>query len=319
MIDLIIPVYKNLKGLRRTLDSINYSVFKVTIVEDGTNEVHGLPHNIKVFKLKKNVGPGQARQYGIDNTFNDYIMFIDAGDVFLSKDIQKSIESIINLNPQENIFSWLYYYKDELTSHIDNRLHGKIYKRKFLHKYDIVFSQAGSYLDEDIGFNRTCRIISNYIHKPFYCIDRPVIQWMTEEDSITQKDNNRSLYEKQSSALSINSMHCISCCRKNNIPENYIRAEINEIAGALYYWFIRTAAERPEYLNEAWKGARLFYTRYEKEIDISTIFVGSARLKKCLQYRDKINFRINIIRFARDILIFKEVPPYYLTKSKIMI
>ena len=41
----------------------------------------------------------------------------------------------------------------------DNRLHGKIYSRKFLNEHDITFCFESSYMNEDIGFDRTCRII----------------------------------------------------------------------------------------------------------------------------------------------------------------
>ena len=39
MIDLIIPVYKNNEGLKKTIQSINLDIFHVVVVEDGSNEV----------------------------------------------------------------------------------------------------------------------------------------------------------------------------------------------------------------------------------------------------------------------------------------
>lgn len=53
------------------------------------------------------------------------------------------------------------------------------------------------------------------------------------------------MYRDQTRALSYASLHTINICRRNNIE---ITEEINYIAVALYYWFIRTAAEHPEYL-----------------------------------------------------------------------
>jgi glycosyltransferase involved in cell wall biosynthesis len=38
MIDLIIPYYNNPEGLIQTLNSINTNVFKITIVDDGSND-----------------------------------------------------------------------------------------------------------------------------------------------------------------------------------------------------------------------------------------------------------------------------------------
>lgn len=93
MIDLIIPYYKNIAGLTATLLSINYDVFQVTIVDDGSNSAFDLANtfNCKLIWLEENHGPGYARQVGIDYTKNDFIMFIDAGDIFISKEVQNEI------------------------------------------------------------------------------------------------------------------------------------------------------------------------------------------------------------------------------------
>ena len=116
-----------------------------------------------------NSGPGFARQYGINKTSNPYIMFIDTGDVILLGEQQKILQTIEE-NPNVDVFAWLYYYKDELTKHSDNRMHGKVYKREFLDKYGITFCAESSYMDEDVGFNRTCRLLTD-----FYYIDEPII------------------------------------------------------------------------------------------------------------------------------------------------
>lgn len=311
MIDLIIPVYKNVKGLMRSLESVNFKVFQVTVIEDGSKEIHKLPYPVKIIRLKNNVGPGQARQEGIRATSNPYIMFLDAGDVFLSKEIQEEMAQIIAKNPKVNVFFWKYLYNLLPTDFLDNRLHGKVYKRAFLKQYNIHFSKAGSYLDEDIGFNRICRIVSKAIKVPIYYLDTPIIEWIRDDNSITQKDKRVSLYRDQTRGLSINTIHCINICRDNNLNEYLIQHEINEIAIALYYWFIRTAAERPEYMRDAWKGARIFYKRYGKNIQPNIVILGSHQLVKCLRYRDKIKFTINFTRFINDMLKHDEMPSWY--------
>ena len=88
-------------------------------------------------------------------------MFIDTGDVFISQEIQTEITHAIYEDPNINIFSFPYYHNDKLTKETDNRLHGKVYKRKFIEKYDISFCADSSYLNEDIGFNRTCRYLTD--------------------------------------------------------------------------------------------------------------------------------------------------------------
>ena len=64
-------------------------------------------------------------------------------------------------------------------------MHGKLYSRAFLDKYWITFSAAGSYMDEDVGFNCTCRIILRELGEPWVLKKTPLIEWVREEDSIT--------------------------------------------------------------------------------------------------------------------------------------
>jgi hypothetical protein len=167
-----------------------------------------------------------------------------------------------------------------------------------------------SYMNEDIGFNRTCRLCTNADLQPIIYMSNPVIKWIEDENSLTNKDNHVTLYRDQTRALSLNAIHTIEICRKNNIdPE----IEINQIAIALYYWFIRTAAENPTYMEDAWAGARIFYKYFEKEIVPNKLLLGNQRLKQCLSYRGKVSFTINILRFAHDILVNENLPTYYLT------
>lgn len=311
MIDLIIPYYNNRIGLLNTLRSVNQSIFKVIIVDDHSTETPIFPlDNADYFRLNINSGPGIARQQGIEKTSNPYIMFLDTGDIFISHEVQKDIAGTIAANPNINIFSFSYYYKDEPTKETDNRLHGKVYKRDFLNKYGITFAAASSYLDEDIGFNRTCRYCTEAAAQPLLFFNSPVIKWIENSNSLTQKDNGIVLYRDQTRALSLTSLHTIDILRANDInPE----VEINQIGIALYYWFIRTAAERKEYIQDAWSGARIFYTKLAQDIKPNHLALGNAYLKKCLQYRNQISFPINVLRFADDIQKSEIIPDKYLT------
>lgn len=306
MIDLIIPYYNNRIGLLNTLKSVNTDIFKITIVDDHSTETPIIDNSVaQVFRVNINGGPGLARQKGIDKTNNPYIMFIDTGDIFTSNEAQEGILNIINNNPQLDFISFSYYHYEELTKDTDNRMHGKIYKRSFLEKYNITFAPTSSYLDEDIGFNRACRL---YTDMKFIAL--PVIEQIKDENSITNKENKISLYRDQTRALSLVSIHTIENAIKNGIdPVN----EINQIAITLYYWFIRIAAERTEFIQNAWSGARIFYKKYKDEIISNNLLLGNAKLKQCLEYRNKINFPINILRFSHEIQQNEIIPNYYLT------
>ena len=96
MIDIIIPIYNiDIKQLRTCLSSIISQTIleelEVTIVDDGSfvqNEELEIMINkmrnfipIQFLRYENNRGPGYARQYGIDHTNNEYILFIDADDM----------------------------------------------------------------------------------------------------------------------------------------------------------------------------------------------------------------------------------------------
>ena len=314
LIDLIIPYYNNRIGLLNTLKSINTDIFKITVIDDHSTETPIIYNSVaQVFRYNINSGPGYARQLGINKTNNSYIMFIDTGDIFISKEIQEKIANVIQANPEANMIVFNYYYQDKLTSNTDNRMHGKVYKRAFLEKYNITFCPSSSYMDEDIGFNRACRICTESELQPIVYVPNPIIRWIEDSNSLTKKDNNVALYRDQTRALSLVSIHAIETCRKNNINPTRIEIEMEQIAIGLYYWFIRTAAERPEYIQEAWTGAKIFYDYYRKEIKPNTLYIGTKFIKKCAEYRDKIAFPINVLRFVHDIQLNEIIPNNYLT------
>ena len=145
LIDLIIPYYNNRIGLLNTLKSINTDIFKITVIDDHSTETPIIYNSVaQVFRYNINSGPGYARQLGINKTNNSYIMFIDTGDIFISKEIQEKIANVIQANPEANMIVFNYYYQDKLTSNTDNRMHGKVYKRAFLEKYNITFCPSSS-------------------------------------------------------------------------------------------------------------------------------------------------------------------------------
>ena len=106
-LEIIIPAYNAHKTIINTLDSIlvqqNMKNFHVTIVNDyGKNYKEILKKYkdkmpIKEITTSRNVGPGLARQLGIDNSNSKYIVFIYADDTFydelslstLSEEIKK--------------------------------------------------------------------------------------------------------------------------------------------------------------------------------------------------------------------------------------
>lgn len=148
--------------------------------------------NIEYIRLDKNVGPGLARQYALDNCFlsADYISFLDADDVLfphfssilLPEIIKKDLDVIggIVIREGNNYISSRVLPINNITW-----LHGKIFKRKFLKEKNIHFS-------EDLFFNEDCffnSLVYLSTQKRGY-VDKEVMIWVNNKDSVTRQENS---------------------------------------------------------------------------------------------------------------------------------
>ena len=96
-LDVIIPCYNAKDTLSDTLSSIkvqnNTKNIKVYLVNDCSDydykefiDQFSNYFHIEEIKIDNNVGPGEARNIGIRNSNNPYIVFIDSDDVLYSSD-----------------------------------------------------------------------------------------------------------------------------------------------------------------------------------------------------------------------------------------
>ena len=141
MIDIIIPLYNARKTISNTLDSVlvNLSDIVVYLVDDASDddytdiiEDYSKKLNIKYLRLKKNSGPGVARQYGIDHSNNEYIIFLDSDDEFCENDSVLALYN--NILGYDIVFAKIkqcYSDHDDILFH-ECCLHGKMYKRSFI-------------------------------------------------------------------------------------------------------------------------------------------------------------------------------------------
>lgn len=202
-LSIIIPAYNCIETIDRTLDSIvnqKLSIkYEIILVNDCSNydyvniiKKYKKYLNIREIKTNKNIGPGGARQYGIDNSKSNYIIFIDGDDCFYDeKSILKMYNKIKEAKADLIIGNFIYerdnkvlIKKNDLTW-----LHGKIYRRKFLTDNNIRFNQTRA--NEDNGFNRLILLL-----KPSYLfLDEIVYVYKENSNSITRKNNRLYKYE----------------------------------------------------------------------------------------------------------------------------
>ena len=263
-LDIIIPSYNSKETLKRLLYSITiqkkFTSFKVYIVNDCSD--YKYTDIINTFKnffditelyLENNMGPGFARQYGIDHSDSKYITFIDADDYLFSpyslynltynldKNYDLLITNFLLESPNGNIiikndYAWL---------------HGKVYKRKFLYNNSICFNNTRA--NEDNGFNYLVRF-----HKPRTLVfDTLTYVYSNNPNSITRRDN--CIYEFYNlKYFAYNIQWAINCALNKNIQSYDIILVSLKALITMYFFYLE------------------FYNKY----DIKKICVWSKDLKK---------------------------------------
>lgn len=210
MIDVIIPAYNASKTLGRALASLAAQTdkdFKVTVVDDCSEwdehcamirtatryENENL--DVRVISTPENCGAGMARQYGIDNTDGEWITFLDADDVLMPYAIE-AFKAMIANEPHMNMLH-SSFYKQRKTSDGEIELiemqeghtwlHGKLYRRAFLEKYEIRNNPQFSRWADDSYFNAMCTELT-----PVTINRLPMYIWTHTDGSATTADPSRS-------------------------------------------------------------------------------------------------------------------------------
>lgn len=191
-VDIVIAAYNSHEYLPRALSSILFQKIdfpvKVIIVNDGSIEDYSYITNsfsskldIKEINLDKNYGVGVAKQRGLDNCTGDYVVFLDADDVFYDSFSLQNLYNLVALDDADYGYGALIIEEDNsrntYKSH-EGCLHGKIYKRDMIIKNNISFNSTRT--SEDNSFNHLSLFCSKNINK-------------TTDVVYVYKDNSKSL------------------------------------------------------------------------------------------------------------------------------
>ncbi|MEW6008465.1 MAG: glycosyltransferase family A protein [Candidatus Omnitrophota bacterium] len=121
VISVIIPMYNIQRYITTSLNrlksqTLSQYLFEVVLVDDSSTDdtfiiaksFRGI-RNLTVDKLKKNSGPGIARNRGIELAKGDYILFLDGDDYLLESSLEKIFTIINNHDIDVVTFNWTYY------------------------------------------------------------------------------------------------------------------------------------------------------------------------------------------------------------------
>jgi len=203
-IAVIIPVYNAHETIQITLHSIamqRHADFSVYMVIDG--EEQGSYDYLKKFfdvnilYMPKNAGPGVARQYGIDHSEEPFISFIDSDDTYLSS-LALYYQQLPFKEEKTAIVScdFLQENKDHSIKLRENDMvwmHGKMYRRAFLDKYNIRFNETRA--NEDVGVNTQCQCLANENEQIFMSKD-VTYMWQWRDGSTVRTDNQAYAYKE---------------------------------------------------------------------------------------------------------------------------
>ena len=274
-LDVIIATYNNKKGLRKTLSSIPYNKnVNIIVIDDasGLDYTDVLnEYQFTFYQLETNVGPGMARQYGLEHSNGTYITFLDTGDYFYPGSLDY-IMNQINENTYIKMYNYSYVFDDKkiLRDMADDKTIGVIYKRSFLEMYNIHFSKEGSYANEDYGFSRACKIILEELeHYKFFPMRKKVIvpafYEHVDKNSLTKGNNNEFFYIKLPLGIIINGLHAIQIAEKAHVSEQVLAKEYNRILVREYFYYLCITQERPELIQKTLNILVDFYNNHYKK------------------------------------------------------
>lgn len=208
IIDIIIPHYKeDTKTILTALSSIDNqigynSLIQITVVTDKGGVPldklliqNSIKSSVQFLTTDKHLGPGYARQYAIDRTLGDYIMFCDSDDMLASPFVIKFFEDTLLSCPDLEVImtgyleeiktdtGFVYAQRDDDVS--ITCLHGKMYSRKFLTDNNITFPNY--MISEDGAFNFKCVCHAKHAH---FNDDVATYIWKYNPNSITRQNTS---------------------------------------------------------------------------------------------------------------------------------
>lgn len=177
-ISIIVAVYNIEHYLEKCLNSLiklDNKVIEILCVNDGSTDksediIKKYSHLDKRIRLlsKINGGLSSARNYGIEKSIGDYLIFID-GDDYVFPDKFNELMDDIFMNNKQNTFDtiWTGYIREDWngTHNIDNKFNEKTYEKNEISK-KIIPSILGISLDKIYRWFQKKQFLNQYQEFP---------------------------------------------------------------------------------------------------------------------------------------------------------
>lgn len=320
-ISIIIPVYNAEQFIQKTIQSLiaqlyEYSNFEIIIVNDGStdnsnNIINKVINNnnkeidIKLFN-KKNEGVSVARNYGIEKSLGDYIVFLDADDELKNGSLKK-IGEVIEKKYDLILFNYEYldYWKNKKERILFNNESGEIslnviqqtaietemlnsvwqfcISKSFLKEHDIKF-RKGIKVGEDLLFN--LELLTN--NPKLYYLNEVLYKYNYNQESVmnnnTLKNVNNRLHD--STDIYFKNLDYIKKWHKDNaVNRSKIASKYFDL---LHYEFNQLIE-----IKEPWKEKKKLMKKYTKSE--KTLTIKKYTNIKDFIFKDKFFIRYNMV------------------------
>ena len=277
-IDIIIPAYKARDTLFRALASIAIQdvadLVLVTIVNDACPDgsyqdiidKFAGQIDIQEIVLEDNVGPGDARQVGLDNTTKPYVVFMDADDQFSNIGGLLSLKEELDMYPSSimalgriaheiNPCQWI-----EIGANNSTWVFGKMFRRSAIDKYGARF-KPGSRACEDIGFTTILTLAATYDHNMRRITDQFAYLWCYNKFSLTRSQNHAFQYEQGGIGWAENITYAYKHMAESEfyMEESMLYSYIGNWCVTAYIIYNNIYSNRPDCLSKTWDSFKLLY------------------------------------------------------------
>ena len=306
-IAVIMPVYNAHNTIKQTMHSIALQkevTYTTYLVVDGEEKgsydyLKDLFENeIVIYYLENNLGPAVARQYGIDNSEEPFISFIDADDIYIS-----SLALYYQHKPfiEDKLCMVSCDFLEERKDHelrIREKdmvwMHGKMYRREYLDKYNIRFNDTRA--NEDVGFNTQCQCLANE-EEQIYLSPNITYMWQWRDDSTVRTDNQSYAFNESVEGYVINKIYAFQKTLEQREIDDAIKFFIIKGLTHLFRKYLLAMLKAPKRLKHVKKWSKKYYMTLYKLIDKEyiekaerTIFATTG-LDKPEQYDEFIKFK----------------------------
>lgn len=284
-LDIIVPHYREPWELCKflfdtigTQRNVPWENIRVLVINDGDDLVFpdgtfdGYPYRVD-YIVKENGGVSAARNYGMDHSDADYIMFCDIDDGFLNNYGLHLVFSAMNEGADFIYSNFIEEVKDtdgsiKITSH-DNDLtfvHGKAYRRQFLVDWNLRFEPTLT-KHEDGAFNALVYAVAKHEGKE-KTITTPFYLWRWNDNSVVRSRREDFVLDTYNDCIRGRELICAGL-KERGYEEDFEIAVVMTVANT-YYDFQKARYHLPQNEKRKRNGEKAFkrfLTKYEKVLN----------------------------------------------------